>query len=325
MSEIYFPIVIVLLASVFQGTFGLGMKFVKPMAWEAWWLIHATVAMIIFPLVWANIVIPDLGAVLVEAPSRRSGLVVFLDFFVGIGGIMFGISVGYIGMSLTYGIVMGLCSIVGAPNTFALRFDAIYPPSVPLLGGLVILALAVYVVTIAGLKRDKCLIDRGQNLEGIKLGSEFRLGLIIAAVCGILSAMLAVGFDNTVQIGVIAEAQGAIPRNTALLGGVVVLIGAYIMNAGYALILLIKNRSFSSLCMKGIAPVVKWAIISGLLWFAALGTYGQGVALMGEIGTMICWPMMLGLSLIVSNIAAWFAGEWKDMKKPFQVLLLVLL
>ncbi len=322
MSEIYFPIVIVLLASVFQGTFGLGMKFVKPMAWEAWWLIHATVAMIIFPLVWANIVIPDLGAVLVEAPSKEIWTGGILGFFWGIGGIMFGISVGYIGMSLTYGIVMGLCSIVGALIPFALRFDAIYPPSVPfLLGGLVILALAVYVVTIAGLKRDKCLIDRGQNLEGIKLGSEFRLGLIIAAVCGILSAMLAVGFDNTVQIGVIAEAQGAIPRNTALARWVVVLIGAYIMNAGYALILLIKNRSFSSLCMKGIAPVVKWAIISGLLWFAALGTYGQGVALMGEIGTMICWPMMLGLSLIVSNIAAWFAGEWKDMKKPFQVLL----
>ena len=43
---------------------------------------------------------------------------------------------------------------------------------------------------------------------------------------------------------------------------------------------------------------------------------------MGDIGTMICWPMMLGLSLIVSNVAAWFAGEWKGMKKPFQILLL---
>ena len=109
MSEIYFPIVIVLLASVFQGTFGLGMKFVKPMAWEAWWLIHATVAMIIFPLVWAIIVIPDLGAVLVEAPSKEIWTGGILGFFWGIGGIMFGISVGYIGMSLTYGIVMGLC------------------------------------------------------------------------------------------------------------------------------------------------------------------------------------------------------------------------
>jgi L-rhamnose-H+ transport protein len=68
--------------------------------------------------------------------------------------------------------------------------------------------------------------------------------------------------------------------------------------------------------------VVKWAVIAGLLWFAALGTYGQGVALMGDVGTMICWPMMLGLSLIVSNVVAWFAGEWKGVRKPFQVLLL---
>jgi L-rhamnose-H+ transport protein len=32
--------------------------------------------------------------------------------------------------------------------------------------------------------------------------------------------------------------------------------------------------------------------------------------------------MMLGLSLIVSNVVAWFAGEWKGVRKPFQVLLL---
>ena len=323
MSEIYVPIMIVVLASVFQGTFGLGMKFVKPMAWEAWWFIHATVAMVIFPLIWAQLVIPDLGAVLAAAPAKEIWTGGILGFFWGIGGIMFGISVGYIGMSLTYGIVMGLCSIAGALVPFILRFDAIYPPSIPyILGGLLILALAVYVVTVAGLKRDACLAERGQQLEGIKTGSEFRAGLIIASVCGILSAMLAVGFDNTVEIGRIAEEQGAIPRNTALARWVVVLVGAYLMNAGYAFVLLIKNRSFSSFRMKGMGSVVKWAVIAGLLWFAALGTYGQGVALMGDIGTMICWPMMLGLSLIVSNVAAWFAGEWKGMKKPFQILLL---
>ena len=71
MNEIYVPIMIVVLASVFQGTFGLGMKFVKPMAWEAWWFIHATVAMVIFPLIWAQLVIPDLGAVLAAAPAKE--------------------------------------------------------------------------------------------------------------------------------------------------------------------------------------------------------------------------------------------------------------
>ena len=48
MNELLLPIFIVVIASIFQGTFGLGMKYVKPMAWEAWWLIHATVAMVVF-------------------------------------------------------------------------------------------------------------------------------------------------------------------------------------------------------------------------------------------------------------------------------------
>ncbi|MEC8313450.1 MAG: L-rhamnose/proton symporter RhaT [Verrucomicrobiota bacterium] len=323
MNELLLPIFIVVIASIFQGTFGLGMKYMKPMAWEAWWLIHATVAMVVFPLIWANLVVPNLGTVISNAPVNELLLGGILGFVWGIGGMMFGVSVGYIGMSLTYGIVMGLCSIAGALVPFVIRFDAINPSSIPfIISGLIILALAVYVVTIAGLKRDKCLIERGNQIEGIKTGSAFKSGLIIASVCGILSAALAIGFDNTVKIGELAILEGALERNSALARWVVVLAGAYLMNAGYALILLIKNKSYNSFTISGALHAVKWSIIAGLLWFAALGTYGQGVALMGEIGTMICWPVMLGLSLIVSNIAAWIAGEWKDMKSPFLILLL---
>ena len=49
MNEILLPLLLVIFASFFQGTFGLGMKYIKPLAWEAWWLIYALVAMIILP------------------------------------------------------------------------------------------------------------------------------------------------------------------------------------------------------------------------------------------------------------------------------------
>ena len=234
---------------------------------------------------------------------------------------MFGVSVGYIGMSLTYGIVMGLCSIAGALIPLFLRFDSVAPASLPfLIAGLVLLAVAVVIVTVAGLQRDKRLAEGGTEIEGIKKGKAFRTGLIIAAVCGLLSSMLAVGFDNTAETGRLAQQAGALERNTALARWVIVLSGAYLMNAGYALILLIKNKSFGSFKTPGMFKALKWAIIAGLLWFAALGTYGQGVALMGDIGTMICWPAMLGLSLIVSNVAALITGEWKGMKGPLQLM-----
>jgi len=321
MNELLLPILIVVVASLFQGTFGLGMKYVKPMAWEAWWLVHATVAMVIFPLIWCGLVVPDMGEVLRQAPAKELITGSALGFLWGIGGIMFGVSVGYIGMSLTYGIVMGLCSIVGALIPLFLRFDEVAPASLPFIfAGLVLLAVAVIIVTVAGLRRDKLLAEGGEELQGIRKGKAFRTGLVIATVSGILSAMLAIGFDNTTEIGKLAEAGGALERNTALARWVVVLAGAYVMNAGYALILLIKNKSFSSFATPGMFKALKWSIIAGLLWFAALGTYGQGVALMGDIGTMICWPVMLGLSLIVSNAVAVMTGEWKGMGGPLKLM-----
>ena len=321
MNELLTPIMIVVVASVFQGTFGLGMKYVKPLAWEAWWLVHATVAMVIFPLIWCLIVVPDLWQVISAAPTNELVTGSLLGFLWGIGGIMFGVSVGYIGMSLTYGIVMGLCSIVGALIPLFLRFDSVEPASLPFIfAGLVLLAVAVVIVTVAGLKRDKQLAEGGEELKGIKKGKAFRTGLVIATVCGILSSMLAIGFDNTTEIGKLAAEAGALERNTALARWVVVLAGAYVMNAGYALILLIKNKSFGSYKTPSMFKALKWSIIAGLLWFAALGTYGQGVALMGNIGTMICWPVMLGLSLIVSNAVAVITGEWKGMGGPLKLM-----
>ena len=327
------------------------MKYVKPLAWEAWWIVHATVAMVIFPLIWCLLVVPDLWDVLSAAPTNELVAGSLLGFLWGIGGIMFGISVGYVGMSLTYGIVMGSCSIAAALISLVQRFGTTNPASLPFIfSGLALLAFAVVLVTVAGLKRDKMLAGAGGEIEGIKKGKAFRMGLVIATVCGLLSSMLAVGFDNTEEIGEIAkravanevyEAEGidvdsadsdvAIPeaiakkaaglgRNSALARWVVVLAGAYLMNAGYALILLIKNKSIGSFKTPGMFKALKWSIIAGLLWFAALGTYGQGVALMGEMGTMICWPMMLGLSLIVSNGFAVATGEWKGMGGPLKIM-----
>tara|TARA_S200000501_G_C20361495_1_gene542101 strand:- start:72 stop:404 length:333 start_codon:yes stop_codon:yes gene_type:complete len=37
------------------------------------------------------------------------------------------------------------------------------------------------------------------------------------------------------------------------------------------------------------------------------------------------WPMLLGLSLIISNIRAYRSGEWNGVKRPFQLLLIGLL
>ena len=321
MNEILLPIFLVLIASVFQGTFGLGMKYSKPLPWEAWWLVHATVAMFLIPVVWAAIVVPDLLGTIGSASSQTLFSSMLFGFLWGIGGIMFGVSVRYVGVSLTYGIVMGLAALMGSLIPLLRVPNVTGDPSFPfVLAGLLVMPIGVAIVAYAGIRRDKVHAAVGQEISGMQQGKAFRVGLVIAITCGLLSSLINVGFANAQPIAQLAEEAGALTRNSSLAAWVVVLAGAYLMNLLYCIYLLTTKKSWRSFATAGSRPAFKWAIIAGLLWFGALGVYGQGSALMGSLGPVIGWPMLLGLSLVVSNFVAVRVGEWKEAAKPLKIM-----
>ena len=313
--EILIPFLLVIIASFFQGSFGLGMKYMEPLNWEAWWIIHVTIAMIILPIAWAIMVVPNLFEVIGNAPNDAVFFGIFFGFLWGVGGILFGKSVPYIGLSLTYGIVMGLAASVGSIIPLLQVEDTFSNPATKyVIIAVVIMLVGVALTAKAGIERDKLIGDTNDP-------SNMSKGIMIAVSCGVLSALLNVGFANATPVALEAEKMGALIRNSSLAAWVVVLMGAFLMNLGYALLLLFKNNSWDSFNVPAAGNAYKWAILAGLFWFAALGIYGQGSALMGTMGPIIGWPMLLGLSLIISNIWALRSGEWKDAKKPFQLML----
>ena len=314
--ELFLPFLLLIFASFFQGTFGLGMKYMNPMSWESWWVIHVLVAMILFPMIWAYIVIPDLFDIIANSPKDAIYSAMLYGFLWGIGGIMFGVSVPYIGLSLTMGIVMGLAGSAGSLIPLFQIENATSQPSFPyIIGGLIISLIGVAITAKAGIERDK-LINSSSKSKNISKG------LLIAVTCGLLSSLLNVGFANAAPIAEKAQEFGVITRNSSLAAWVVVLWGAFIMNFSYAVLLLFKNNSWSTFSLKNSLNAYKWSLIAGFCWFAALGVYGQGAALLGEIGPVIGWPILLGLSLIISNYWAFNAGEWDNAQKPFNKLLI---
>ena len=317
--ELFLPFLLLIFASFFQGTFGLGMKYMNPMSWESWWVLHVLVAMILFPMIWAIIAIPDLFEIISNSPKDAIYLAMLFGFLWGIGGIMFGVSVPYIGLSLTMGIVMGLAGSAGSLIPLFQIENATSQPSFPyIIGGLLISLIGVAITAKAGIERDKLLSSDNKSSNIVK-------GILIAVTCGLLSSLLNVGFANAAPIADKAQEYGVIARNSSLAAWVVVLWGAFMMNFGYAIFLLIKNNSWKTFSLKNAKNAYKWSFIAGFCWFAALGVYGQGAALLGEIGPVIGWPILLGLSLIISNYWAYRAGEWKNANKPFNKLLLGLL
>ena len=311
----FLPFLLVIVASVFQGSFGLGMKFMSPLKWEAWWLVHATVAMILIPVSWAYFVTPNLFMVLVNAPSDVLLSAMAFGALWGVGGILFGKSVPYIGISLTYGIVMGVCSAAGGLiPLFSLENPTLLPEFPYIITGVAVMLVGVAITAYAGVLKDKV---QGATGEKINL----KMGIVIAVVAGFLSAYLAIGFSEGKAIGELAKNAGAIARNSSLAIWVVVLWGGFSINALYALFLLAKNNTWSSFTTPNSGKAYAWSIGAAFLWFGALGIYGQGATLMGKLGDIIAWPIMLGLSLIVGNVWSYLNKEWEGAKKPFNIML----
>ena len=302
MESILLPFLLVIIASVFQGSFGVGMKYMPPLKWESWWLVHVTIAMVLFPIVWTFLSVSDVTTVIGD---------VFSDPIAE--------QAAYIALSLTMGIVMGIAGTLGALIPLLQNENATSLPQFPyVIGGLVITIIGVIITAKAGIDRDKL-----QGKSSLSGGNILK-GIAIAVVCGILSSLLAVGHTNVNDdVTLIAKNYGI---NASLIAWLIVFIGAYAMNALYSLVLIVKNNSWSNFFVAGSKKAYIWSVIAGLCWFAALGLYGQGAALMNgasdnNLGNIVGWPMLLGLSLIVSNVWAYRAGEWKNAKKPFNLLL----
>jgi L-rhamnose-H+ transport protein len=314
---------LIIFAGILQGSFGLGMKRFQPLSWEAFWFIFSLMGMIVIPFVWSSLVIPDLFKAITFLSVKEMFTSIILGACWGAGAIMFGYSVNYIGISLSYGITMGLAAAVGSLQPLLTKENGMEYPGTPyILVGIGIILAGITVLTMAGIKRDKLQQIENSDIKGVKRGKIFYLGLLFAFLNGVFAAFLNVGFTIASPVTNKAVELGAKPYNASLPSWIIVLFGGFILNFGYALFLLIKNKSFKTLTTLKSHKGIIWGFLTSLIWFSALGIYGMGATLLGEMGPVIGWTMFLALSLVVSNTWGILEGEWKNSAKPFRIMLI---
>ncbi|MFH1741931.1 MAG: L-rhamnose/proton symporter RhaT, partial [bacterium] len=217
MNDFTFSIVLIILAGLFQGTFGLGMKRFAPLAWEAFWALFSIIGMIVIPFLWASLTVPDVWAAMYAVPLGTLLIAVFFGACWGVGAIMFGLAVNYIGMSITYGISMGLAAAMGSLVPLAQIENIGSNPAVPpIIVGVLVMVIGVAVITYAGVLRENVQVAEGKEIAGIQRGKLFRIGLIFAVLNGIFAALLNIGFTTAAPVAEAAVNQGALPRNASL-------------------------------------------------------------------------------------------------------------
>jgi L-rhamnose-H+ transport protein len=60
----------------------------------------------------------------------------------------------------------------------------------------------------------------------------------------------------------------------------------------------------------GVSPVWVSNVVAAPATTGGLGVYGLGIYRMGDFGTVVGWPLLMGTIIITSNAAGFLTGEW---------------
>ncbi len=321
MSEL--GLVLLLLAGFAQGSFGLGMKKQSPLSWESFWLIYSLFAMLVVPFVWGYAGFDSFMESILMTDSKSNYDITAFRLFVG-----YWWNFIWNECLLCWNIYNqwgsnGIGRRSWSHNSFVWHRRATHQPSFIY----VILGVAIMLVGVALSAYSGILREKEQNVGSSKVNnsqkSSLVKGLVIVVSSGILSSLLNVGFEAAIPIIDNAKSLGATYSASSIPARAVVVFGGLLMNAGYAIFLLCKNKTWGDFSFKqqGSITASVWAVITGFLWFLPLGLSGIVSVSIGELGNVITWPVMLSLSLIFGNIWGYLTGEWKNTKHSFLLMI----
>jgi L-rhamnose-H+ transport protein len=285
------------------------------------------------PYFAAWLTIPDFMGIIRATDGQTLFYTYLLGVLWGIGGLTFGLTMRYLGMSLGMSIVLGFCSAFGAliPPIFRDLFtDDTTKTFTSMLqhtgGQLVLLGVAVclagiYICGRAGMMKEKDLSEE-QKTAAI---AEFNLwkGLAVAVTSGILSACFNFGIEAGKPMAAVAVTNGCNPlfQNNVIF--VVILWGGLTTNFIWCMILNWRNHTFGDYA-NAKAPLANnyfFSIIAGTTWFLQFFFYGMGESKLGNGASS--WILHMATIIITSNLWGLYFKEWNGVsQKTFQTIIM---
>jgi L-rhamnose-H+ transport protein len=332
------------------GSFYIPFRKVKNWAWESYWLIQGLMAWIVMPSLMAAFTVPHLLEVMSAIQWQTFWAVYLFGALWGIGGLTFGLSVRYLGMSLGYAVALGFCAAFGSlvpaiireafPAKFMIwllssthsdgGFPAIIrddfpgnlttPSGLMILAGLAICLGGIAVCGYAGVCKERELSDE-EKKETVK---EFALvkGFSVAVFAGVMSACMAFALAVGKPIAQAALGEGAeVFQNNPVF--IIAMAGGFTTNFLWCLFLNLKNRSirdYTSGSAGQLAPNYILAGSAGVIWYFQFFFYGMGTTKLGERFDFSSWTIHMAFIIVFSNLWGIYFREWKGVGKRTMTL-----
>jgi L-rhamnose-H+ transport protein len=335
------------LGGLASGSFYVPFRGVRKWAWEVYWLAGGFFSWIIAPWILAAVKTHDLLPVLRAAPPGVLVKAYVFGALWGIGGLTFGLTMRYLGMSLGMGVALGYCAVIGTlvppliHHEFASKVLGTTSGLVILIG-IIVCILGIAVAGMAGMSKEREL-TREQKRSSIKEFNFFK-GILVASFSGVFSACFAMGLDAAAPLAELSAQRGTDLLWTGLPKLVIVLLGGFTSNFTWCVILNIKNRTgyqYLSRRLKPSPPEAGGTAISsgvaaeplrekkreeaervpmlgnyffsalaGLTWYMQFFFYTMGETQMGQY-KFSSWTIHMASIIIFSSLWGIALREWK--------------
>ncbi len=347
------------LGGLASGSFYVPFKGVRKWSWETFWLAGGMFSWLICPWIGAFVLSKDLLAVLHETPSHTFWMTYLMGALWGFGGLTFGLTMRYLGMSLGMAIALGFCAAFGTlvPPIVKGEFaDKLLNHSGTSAGGPIVLLgvvtclVGIAIGGIAGVRKEKEMAGQASTI------AEFNLwkGLAIATFSGVMSSCFSYGFQFGDPITKISAAHGTGPLWVGLPVIAVILLGGLTTNFLWCVMLHFKNGSAHQYFSPTVKPVKSqttggdghggkiseqsfeigsavplsgnwfFCVLAGTIWYFQFFFYQMGESQMGNY-KFSSWTLHMASIIIFSTLWGIFFKEWKGEAATTKKLVLVML
>ena len=292
---------------------------VRGWAWETYWNVANTLAYAVVPVVAALMTVPHLLLVLRSSPPSSIVACCVLGFCWGIGNLLWGLSIRYLGLSLGYALTLGYCAAFGTimPPIYDGTFGELLntTPGVVTLGSVVVCLAGIAVCGWAGSAKERELSPEHKK-ESIE-EFHFKKGMVVALLCGIMSACFAFAIEAGKPIAEKALELGANPNFVNNPVCMLTLGAGAISGFLWCVFLNIKNRTLGDYCRSRQTPLVSNYVLctlSGTVAYLGFMFYGMCAPKMGKYD-FASWSIYMALIIALSNIWGLLFREWKGCSK----------
>jgi L-rhamnose-H+ transport protein len=311
------------LGGLASASFYVPYRKIQGWSWETYWLVGGIVSWIVAPWVMAGLLTKDLIPVLHQTPGNVLLWPFVFGLLWGFGGLTFGLTMRYLGLSLGMAVALGYTAIFGTliPPIFRGQFGSLLEQrsGIVILIGVGVCVLGIVLAGAAGVSKERELSPEQQKADIPEFN--LKLGLAVATFCGIMSACFAFGLASGDPIKALTVQHGTSTMWQGLPVLIVVLMGGFTTNFLWCVLLNFRNKSFGEYLripagQPAASSLVKNYILSaiaGFTWYLQFFFYTMGETQMGRKYGFSSWTLHMASIIIFGTLWGIALHEWRGV------------